>query len=138
MKKGETLGRKSVIALSILRLLPKLTARTVGGEIRFDGLDLLTLSDGEMRKIRGNRIVMIFQDPMTSLNPVYTVGRQIAEAGGNPFQRIAVGSVAKAEEMLRVVRIADPGRRVNNYPHEMSGGMRQRAMIAMEPAHRSF
>ncbi|MDW9776481.1 ATP-binding cassette domain-containing protein [Sinorhizobium meliloti] len=138
VKKGETLGvvgesgcGKSVTALSILRLLPKLTARTVAGEVRFYGRDLLELSDREMRKIRGDKIAMIFQDPMTSLNPVYTVGRQIAEA-----VQIHTGvsrpiAMAKAEEMLRIVRIADPEHRVNNYPYEMSGGMRQRVMIAM-------
>ncbi|MES0039459.1 ABC transporter ATP-binding protein [Mesorhizobium sp. M0046] len=136
--KGETLGvvgesgcGKSVTALSILRLLPKLTARTVGGEVRFHGRDLLELSDREMRQIRGDQIAMIFQDPMTSLNPVYTVGRQIAEAVQIHTQATRSDAMAKAEEMLRLVRIADPERRVNNYPHEMSGGMRQRAMIAM-------
>ncbi|PSH60934.1 ABC transporter ATP-binding protein [Phyllobacterium sophorae] len=138
VKKGETLGvvgesgcGKSVTALSILRLLPKLTARTVGGEVRFHGRDLLALSDREMRRIRGDHIAMIFQDPMTSLNPVYTVGRQIAEAVQIHSDASRSVAMAKAEEMLRLVRIADPDRRVHNYPHEMSGGMRQRAMIAM-------
>ncbi|ESY84719.1 peptide ABC transporter ATP-binding protein [Mesorhizobium sp. LNHC220B00] len=138
VNKGETLGvvgesgcGKSVTALSILRLLPKMTARTVGGEIRFHGRDLLDLSDGQMRKIRGHQIAMIFQEPMTSLNPVYTVGRQIAEAVQIHTKTSRSVARAKAEEMLRLVRIADPERRVNNYPHEMSGGMRQRAMIAM-------
>ncbi|MER9420623.1 ABC transporter ATP-binding protein [Mesorhizobium sp. M0306] len=137
VKKGETLGvvgesgcGKSVTALSILRLLPKLTARTVG-EVRFQGGDLLELSDREMRQIRGNRVAMIFQEPMTSLNPVYTVGRQIAEAFQIHTNASRSEAMAKAEEMLRLVRIADPERRVSNYPHEMSGGMRQRAMIAM-------
>lgn len=136
--KGETLGvvgesgcGKSVTALSILRLLPKLTAKTVGGEVRFHEQDLLKLSDQEMRKIRGGKIAMIFQDPMTSLNPVYTVGQQIAEAVQIHTKASRSVAMAKAEEMLRLVRIADPQRRVNNYPHEMSGGMRQRAMIAM-------
>ncbi|ESZ05498.1 peptide ABC transporter ATP-binding protein [Mesorhizobium sp. L2C085B000] len=138
VKKGETLGvvgesgcGKSVTALSILRLLPKLSARTVGGEVRFRGRDLLELSDREMRKIRGDQIAMIFQEPMTSLNPVYTVGHQIAEAVQIHTNASRSVAMAKAEEMLRLVRIADPERRVNNYPHEMSGGMRQRAMIAM-------
>ncbi|WP_442921040.1 ABC transporter ATP-binding protein [Mesorhizobium sp. Cs1321R2N1] len=138
VKKGETLGivgesgcGKSVTALSILRLLPKLTARTVGGEVRFHGRDLLELSDQEMRNIRGNRIGMIFQEPMTSLNPVYTVGRQIAEAVQIHTRSSRPVAMAKAKEMLRLVRIADPELRVNNYPHEMSGGMRQRVMIAM-------
>ncbi|UVK50467.1 ABC transporter ATP-binding protein [Mesorhizobium sp. AR02] len=138
VKKGETLGvvgesgcGKSVTALSILRLLPKLSARTVGGEVRFHGRDLLQLSDREMRHIRGDQIAMIFQEPMTSLNPVYTVGHQIAEAVQIHTKASRSVAMSKAEEMLRLVRIADPERRVNNYPHEMSGGMRQRAMIAM-------
>lgn len=138
VKKGETLGvvgesgcGKSVTALSILRLLPKLSARTVGGEVRFHGRDLLELSDREMRRIRGDQIAMIFQEPMTSLNPVYTVGHQIAEAVQIHTKASRSVAMEKAEEMLRLVRIADPERRVNNYPHEMSGGMRQRAMIAM-------
>ncbi|RWA59783.1 MAG: ABC transporter ATP-binding protein [Mesorhizobium sp.] len=136
--KGETLGivgesgcGKSVTALSILRLLPKLTAKTVGGEVRFHGRDLLGLPDGEMRQIRGNRIAMVFQEPMTSLNPVYTVGHQIAEAVQIHTKASRSDAMSKAQEMLGLVRIADPERRVNNYPHEMSGGMRQRAMIAM-------
>ncbi|RWP46928.1 ABC transporter ATP-binding protein [Mesorhizobium sp.] len=136
--KGETLGvvgesgcGKSVTALSILRLLPKLTARTVGGKIGFGGRNLLEMSDREMRKVRGDRIAMIFQEPMTSLNPVYTVGHQIAEAVQIHTKAPRPAAMKKAEEMLRLVRIADPERRVNNYPHEMSGGMRQRAMIAM-------
>ncbi|MGO8055389.1 ABC transporter ATP-binding protein [Rhizobium leguminosarum] len=138
VRKGETLGvvgesgcGKSVTSLSILRLLPKLTARTVAGEVRFHGQDLLKLSDREMRKIRGNKIAMIFQDPMTSLSPVHTVGRQIAEAVEIHTRVSRSAAMAKAEEMLRLVRIADPERRLKNYPHEMSGGMRQRAMIAM-------
>ncbi|MES0101721.1 ABC transporter ATP-binding protein [Mesorhizobium sp. M0019] len=138
VKKGETLGvvgesgcGKSVTALSILRLLPKLSARTVGGEVRFHGRDLLELSDREMRQIRGDQIAMIFQEPMTSLNPVYTVGHQIAEAVQMHTKASRSVAMEKAEEMLRLVRIADPEHRVNNYPHEMSGGMRQRAMIAM-------
>ncbi|UPJ99872.1 ABC transporter ATP-binding protein [Bradyrhizobium sp. 172] len=138
VKKGETLGvvgesgcGKSVTALSILRLLPKTTAKTVGGEIRFHGRDLLKLSEPEMRRIRGNRIAMIFQEPMTSLNPVYSVGRQIAEAVQIHTRTSRLEAMARSEEMLRLVRIADPERRINNYPHEMSGGMRQRAMIAM-------
>ncbi|MER9883568.1 ABC transporter ATP-binding protein [Mesorhizobium sp. M0118] len=138
VKKGETLGvvgesgcGKSVTALSILRLLPKLTARIVGGEVRFHGCDLLDLSAREMRQIRGDKIAMIFQDPMTNLNPVYTVGRQIAEAVQIHTKASRSKAMVKAQEMLRLVRIADPERRVNNYPHEMSGGMRQRAMIAM-------
>ncbi|MDX1054202.1 ATP-binding cassette domain-containing protein [Sinorhizobium medicae] len=135
---GETLGvvgesgcGKSVTALSILRLLPNKTAKTVGGEVGFQGINLMELSEREMRKIRGDKIAMIFQDPMTSLNPVYTVGRQIAEAVQIHTGASRSVAMAKAEEMLRFVRIADPERRVNNYPYEMSGGMRQRVMIAM-------
>lgn len=128
---GESGCGKSVTALSILRLLPKLTAKTVGGEIRFHGRDLLKYSEAEMRKVRGNRIAMIFQEPMTSLNPVHTIGRQIAEAVQIHTQTSRSEAMAKAEEMLGFVRIADPERRLKNYPHEMSGGMRQRAMIAM-------
>ncbi|WP_245318202.1 MULTISPECIES: ABC transporter ATP-binding protein [unclassified Mesorhizobium] len=138
VKKGETLAvvgesgcGKSVTALSIMRLLPKLSAKTVGGEVRFHGRNLLDLSEREMRRIRGDKIAMIFQDPMTSLNPVYTVGRQIAEAVQIHTGASRSEALAKAAEMLRLVRIADPERRVNDYPHEMSGGMRQRAMIAM-------
>lgn len=138
VKKGETLGvvgesgcGKSVTALSILRLLPKLTAKTVGGEICFHGRDLLKLSEREMRKIRGDRIAMIFQEPMTSLSPVHTVGCQIAEAVQIHTKSSRADAMAKSQEMLHLVRIADPERRLNSYPYEMSGGMRQRVMIAM-------
>ncbi|MGX9120668.1 ABC transporter ATP-binding protein [Mesorhizobium sp. BHbsci] len=138
VKSGETLGvvgesgcGKSVTALSILRLLPKQSAKTVGGKISFHGRDLLKLSEREMRAIRGNRIAMIFQEPMTSLNPVYTIGHQIAEAVQIHTRASRSEAMGKAQELLRLVRISDPERRVNNYPHEMSGGMRQRAMIAM-------
>jgi len=138
VKKGETLGivgesgcGKSVTALSILRLLPKQTARTVGGEILFKGQSLLKLSERGMRKIRGDRIAMIFQDPMTSLSPVHTIGRQIAEAVEIHAGASRSEAMKKALEMLRLVRIADPERRLHNYPHELSGGMRQRVMIAM-------
>ncbi|QOG21080.1 ABC transporter ATP-binding protein [Bradyrhizobium sp. SEMIA] len=138
IKSGETLGvvgesgcGKSVTALSILRLLPKLTAQSISGEIRFRGRDLLQFSEKEMRKVRGNQIAMIFQEPMTSLNPVHTVGSQIAEAVRIHTKASRSEAMAKAKEMLGLVRIADPDRRVKNYPHELSGGMRQRAMIAM-------
>ncbi|AAB91871.1 probable peptide ABC transporter ATP-binding protein y4tR (plasmid) [Sinorhizobium fredii NGR234] len=138
VKSGEMLGivgesgcGKSVTALSILRLLPKQTAKTVGGEVIFKGRNLLELSERQMREVRGNRIAMIFQDPMTSLSPVHTVGRQIAEAVQIHGRVSRAEALEKALEMLRLVRIADPERRLNNYPHEMSGGMRQRAMIAM-------
>jgi peptide/nickel transport system ATP-binding protein len=135
---GETLGivgesgcGKSVAALSVLRLLPPRLGRTVAGTVRFDGIDLLALSEAEMRDIRGNRIAMIFQEPMTSLNPVLTVGHQIAEA-----LRIHKGldrreARRRAREMLELVRIPDAETRLDDYPHQFSGGMRQRAMIAM-------
>ncbi|SEC43628.1 peptide/nickel transport system ATP-binding protein [Rhizobiales bacterium GAS191] len=135
---GETLGivgesgcGKSVTALSVMRLLPPRVARIVGGEISFEGQDLLSFDEAEMRAIRGNRIAMIFQEPMTSLNPLLRVGEQIAEA-----LRIHTGAGrrearAKAAEMLRLVRIPDAERRLDDYPHQFSGGMRQRVMIAM-------
>ncbi len=134
---GETLGLvgesgcgKSVTALSVMRLLPK-NGRVVGGSVRFDGKDLLPLSEQEMRDIRGNRIAMIFQEPMTSLNPVHTVGAQIAEAVRIHKGLGSSAAMARAREMLRVVHIPDPEHRARDYPHQFSGGMRQRAMIAM-------
>jgi peptide/nickel transport system ATP-binding protein/oligopeptide transport system ATP-binding protein len=135
---GETLGvvgesgcGKSVTALSILRLVPSPPGRIVGGEILYRGRDLLKLDKESMRRIRGNEISMIFQEPMTSLNPVFTVGDQIGEAirlhqGLNKRE-----TRAKTIEMLRLVKIADPESRVDDYPHQLSGGMRQRVMIAM-------
>ncbi|MET4449680.1 peptide/nickel transport system ATP-binding protein [Bradyrhizobium sp. GM2.2] len=138
VKRGETLGvvgesgcGKSVTALSILRLLPKLTAKIVGGEIYFNGRDLLKLSEREIRKIRGDRIAMIFQEPMTSLSPVHTVGHQIAEAVQIHTKASRSDAMAKSLQMLHLVGIADAERRLNSYPFEMSGGMRQRVMIAM-------
>ncbi len=135
---GETLGivgesgcGKSVTALSILRLLPPGLGRTVGGTVCFGGRDLLTLDEAEMRTIRGNRIAMVFQEPMTSLNPVLTVGEQIAEAVVIHQDKTAAQAWGRAEEMLSLVRIPDPARRVRDYPHQFSGGMRQRVMIAM-------
>jgi peptide/nickel transport system ATP-binding protein len=135
---GETLGivgesgcGKSVTALSIMGLLPARLARILGGEIMFDGRNLLDLDEPAMREIRGNRIAMIFQEPMTSLNPLLRVGEQIAEA-----LRIHTGvgvrrARNKTVEMLRLVRIPDAERRLDDYPHQFSGGMRQRVMIAM-------
>lgn len=136
--KGETLGivgesgcGKSITSLSILRLIPNPPGKIVGGEILFKGEDLLKKSEEEMRKIRGNDISMIFQEPMTSLNPVYSVGEQIAEAfrlhqGLNRKQ-----AWEKAVEMLKLVGIPSPEKRAAQEPHELSGGMRQRVMIAM-------
>src|SRR6202041_2300495 len=128
---GESGCGKSVTALSVLRLIASPPGRIVSGSIRFDGRDLLALSDAEMRRVRGNEISMIFQEPMTSLNPVMTIGRQIAETlilHQGLDQRTAQ---QKAVAMLRLVHIPEPERRVGQYPHQLSGGMRQRVMIAM-------
>src|SRR5437763_306683 len=128
---GESGCGKSVTAMSILRLIPQPPGKFLGGQIFWQGKDLLKLSEREMRSVRGGQIAMIFQEPMTSLNPVYTIGDQIIEA---VVLHQNVGShkaIAIAEESLREVGIADPGRRISEYPHQMSGGMRQRVMIAM-------
>jgi peptide/nickel transport system ATP-binding protein len=128
---GESGCGKSVTALSIMRLLPMPPARIAGGAIRYRGTNLLDLSEKQMRSIRGNRISMIFQEPMTSLNPVLTVGRQIAEAV-MLHQKVGRREArARAVEMLKLVQIAEPERRVDEYPHQLSGGMRQRVMIAL-------
>ncbi len=128
---GESGCGKSVTALSIMRLVPDPPGRIVGGQILFDGRDLVTASERELRQIRGNRIGMIFQEPMTSLNPVYTIGDQIIEA--IELHQSLRGRAARelAIEMLRQVGIPAPERRVDEYPHQLSGGMRQRVMIAM-------
>jgi len=136
--KGETLGivgesgcGKCVTALSIMRLIPDPPGRITAGEILLDGKNLLKLSADQMRKIRGNRISMIFQEPMTSLNPVYTVGNQVAEAV-RLHQKLSPGdALGRSLEMLKLVGIPAPERRLREYPHQLSGGMRQRAMIAM-------
>jgi oligopeptide/dipeptide ABC transporter ATP-binding protein len=128
---GESGCGKSVTALSVLRLVANPPGRIVGGAIRFDGVNLLDLTEGEMEAIRGNEISMIFQEPMTSLNPLLTIGRQIGEAmvlHRGLSWREAIG---EATEMLRRVHIPEAERRVHAYPHQLSGGMRQRAMIAM-------
>ena len=138
LAKGEPLGLvgesgcgKSVSALSILRLIPVPPGKIVGGEILFKGKNLLDLHEEEMRKIRGDRISMIFQEPMTSLNPVFTIGNQIQETF-KLHQGLSTGeALEKTIEMLRLVNIPSPERCVKQYPHELSGGMRQRAMIAM-------
>ena len=128
---GESGCGKSVTSLSILRLIPEPPGKMLGGEILFEGRDLLKLHERDMRSVRGKDIAMIFQEPMTSLNPVYTIGDQIVEAvtlhqGVSQDQAYQV-----AEEALHDVGIADPHRRLSEYPHQMSGGMRQRVMIAM-------
>ena len=135
---GETLGvvgesgcGKSVTALSILKLVASPPGRIVGGAIRFDGRNLLDLDESAMEAIRGNEISMIFQEPMTSLNPLLTVGRQIAEAITLHQGLPAREAMDKAVEMLRRVAIPEAERRVHAYPHQLSGGMRQRVMIAM-------
>ncbi|HUF41412.1 MAG TPA: ABC transporter ATP-binding protein [Verrucomicrobiae bacterium] len=128
---GESGCGKSVSSLSIMRLIPSPPGQIVGGEIFYRGRDLLKLSNEEMRKIRGNEISMIFQEPMTSLNPVFTVGNQIGEAISLHQGLAKKETRAKTIEMLRLVKIADPESRVDSYPHQLSGGMRQRVMIAM-------
>jgi oligopeptide/dipeptide ABC transporter ATP-binding protein len=127
---GESGCGKSITALSIMRLIAP-PGKTVGGEIIFDGKNLLTLSEEEMRQIRGDDIAMIFQDPMTSLNPVFTVGEQIAEALRLHRKLSRKEARAAAIEAMREVAIPDPARRADDYPHQLSGGMRQRVMIAM-------
>ncbi len=146
VRPGDTLGivgesgcGKSITALSIMRLLPPKLARTVGGRIRFEDREILTLGEAEMGDIRGNRIAMIFQEPMTSLNPVLTVGDQIAEAVMIHQKKDRGQALARAAEMLRLVRIPDAERRLKDCPHQFSGGMRQRIMSQWHfPATRSF
>ena len=137
--KGRTLGivgesgcGKSVTSLSIMRLIPTPPGKIYGGEILFKGKNLLALSEKEMRTIRGNAISMIFQEPMTSLNPVFTVGDQIGEAIALHQKELDKNQVRqKTIEMLKLVGIPEPAKRVDEYPHQLSGGMRQRIMIAM-------
>src|SRR6202049_2164047 len=128
---GESGCGKSVTALSILRLIPSPPGRIVSGAIRFAGRDLLGLSEAEMRDVRGNEISMIFQEPMTSLNPVLTIGHQIAETLTLHQGLDRRAALAKAVDMLRLVHIPEAQRRIAEYPHQLSGGMRQRVMIAM-------
>ncbi|GAB6996742.1 ABC transporter ATP-binding protein [Bradyrhizobium viridifuturi] len=133
---GESGCGKSVSALSIMRLVPDPPGRIVGGSVTLEGTDLLKLDDAAMRGIRGNRISMIFQEPMTSLNPVMRIGDQIIEAV-RLHQKVSSKEAWKqAVDMLRLVRIPEPERRAREYPHQLSGGMRQRAMIAMALACR--
>src|SRR4051812_31652906 len=128
---GESGCGKSVTALSILRLIPTPPGQYLSGEVNFQGRDLLRLSEKEMRTVRGRDIAMIFQEPMTSLNPVYTIGDQIAEAVILHQKVNTKEAYEIAEQAMRDVGISDPGRRLHEYPHQMSGGMRQRIMIAM-------
>src|SRR6187397_1637789 len=128
---GESGCGKSVTSLSVLRLIPQPPGKILGGRVMLEGRDLLGITEKDMRSVRGKDIAMIFQEPMTSLNPVYTIGDQIAEAiilhqGVNSRQAMQI-----AEQALDDVGIADPHRRLHEYPHQMSGGMRQRVMIAM-------
>ena len=127
---GESGSGKSMTALAILRLLPE-PGRVMSGTIRFDGQDLLALPEKAMRNVRGGRIAMIFQDPMTSLNPVFTVGDQIAEAVRVHRKLGRAEAWQEAIDALRRVNVTQPERRVRQFPHELSGGMRQRVMIAM-------
>jgi peptide/nickel transport system ATP-binding protein len=128
---GESGCGKSVTSLSIMRLIATPPGRVVGGSIRFDGRDLLGLSEPGMRKVRGNEISMIFQEPMTSLNPVLTVGHQIAESLVLHRAMSRADAMDRTIELLRLVNIPEAARRAGEYPHQMSGGMRQRVMIAM-------
>ncbi|HUF07454.1 MAG TPA: ABC transporter ATP-binding protein [Candidatus Binatia bacterium] len=135
---GETLGivgesgcGKSVSSLAIMRLLPKPAARVRSGAVVFEGQDLLELSDEEMRRIRGDRMAMIFQDPMTSLNPVLPIERQLTEVLETHRRLKRRGAIDRAVELLELVGIPAPRKRLNDYPHQFSGGMRQRVMIAM-------
>ncbi len=138
VQQGEVLGvvgesgcGKSVTALSVMRLIPERSGRIVQGSVHFEGKNLATLDEAQMRAIRGNQIAMVFQEPMTSLNPVHTVGAQIAEAVSIHQGLSKTAALARAVEMLGLVRIPDAERRVHDYPHQFSGGMRQRVMIAM-------
>ena len=138
VREGETLGivgesgcGKTMTALSLLRLIPKPAARIVSGEILLDGEDLVSLSDKDMRQVRGRKISMILQDPQTSLNPVFTIGNQLIEALGAHGKNGRKEMLTKAMEALRNVRVAAPERRLDDYPHQMSGGMKQRVIGAI-------
>ena len=128
---GESGSGKSVSQLAVMRLIARPAGRISQGQVLFEGTDLLDLNDTEMRHIRGNRIAMIFQDPMNSLNPVYTIGRQIGESLKLHKGMTDNEASARAVELLDLVGIPSPEDRINDYPHQLSGGMQQRAMIAM-------
>jgi len=128
---GESGCGKSVTALSIMRLVPEPPGRIAGGSVRFDGMDLLTLPPADMRELRGNRVAMIFQEPMTSLNPAFKIGDQIAEVVRRHRGASRRAARERALEMLTRVRIPSPELRLDEYPHKLSGGLRQRVMIAM-------
>lgn len=138
VRKGEIVGLvgesgcgKTMTALSIMRLLPSPMGRIAAGSIIFDGRDLVKIPEKEMRRIRGNRIAMVFQEPLSSLNPVFTCGEQVREAIAVHKKLGRAASRERAIEMLRLARIPEPEKRYHSYPHELSGGMRQRVMIAM-------
>jgi oligopeptide/dipeptide ABC transporter ATP-binding protein len=138
VRQGETLGivgesgcGKTMTSLSLLRLIPKPAARIVKGEIWLDGENLQDKSDKEMRQVRGRKIAMILQDPQTSLNPVFTVGNQLIEAIRIHFREATRALWQRAEQALRMVRVAAPAERLGNYPHQMSGGMKQRVVGAI-------
>lgn len=128
---GESGSGKSVTSLSIMRLIPNPPGKIAGGRILFHERDLLSLSEPQMREIRGNKISMIFQEPMTSLNPVHPIGAQIAEAIMLHQRLPKMEALAKAADLLQMIGIPSPRRRLHDYPHQLSGGMRQRVMIAM-------
>jgi len=138
LEEGETLGivgesgcGKSVSVLSMMRLIPQPPGRIVGGEVIFQGRDLLKLSEEEMRHVRGNKIAMVFQDPMTSLNPVLTIGQQLGEALELHLGMTKDQARERSIELLEMVNIPEARARIDDYPHQFSGGMRQRVMIAM-------
>jgi len=128
---GESGSGKSMTALAVLQLVPQPPGRITAGTVRFDGQDLLRLDENAIRAVRGRRIGMVFQEPMTSLNPVLSIGRQITEAMQTHLGLAASAAQARALELLHAVGIAEPERRLKQYPHHLSGGMRQRVMIAM-------
>src|SRR5512142_2062461 len=138
LEEGETLGLvgesgcgKSVSMLSIMRLIPMPPGKIASGEVLFQGQDLIKLNNEEMRQIRGNKIAMVFQDPMTSLNPVLTIGQQITEALELHLGMNRDAARKRAAELLQMVNIPEAANRLDDYPHQFSGGMRQRVMIAM-------